>query len=266
MTRLIRHTTRYVFENPVIYALQKVRLHPLSGPTQTVRSWDLRIEGGRIEAGYKDHYGNHVDLVSADEGVHELTIIAEGAVETRETSGIYGPVYGRAPLWHFQQDTPQTASADAIADLAGIVPRAGGDILGGLHALSAAILAAVPYEAGHTDTATTASEAVMLGKGVCQDHSHIFISAARHAGIPARYVSGYLYMSDREEQEASHGWAEAHVDALGWVGFDVSNGVSPDPNYVRIAIGRDAQEATPITGMRIGTGDASMIVSLQVQQ
>lgn len=265
MTRLIRHTTHYHFEHPVIYALQKVRLHPQSGPTQEVKSWEVQVEGGRIEAGYRDHYGNHVDLVSADEGVSDLTIIAHGAVMTKDKGGVLGEVYGRAPLWHFLQDTPLTATADSIADLAGIIPR-NTDILSGLHALSASILEKVPYEAGHTDTATTASEAVMLGKGVCQDHSHIFIASARHAGVPARYVSGYLYMSDQEEQEASHGWAEAHVEGLGWVGFDVSNGICPDRNYIRIAIGRDAQDATPITGMRIGTGDASMIVTLQVQQ
>jgi len=105
-----------------------------------------------------------------------------------------------------------------------------------------------------------------IGKGVCQDHSHIFIAAARQAGLPARYVSGYLYMPDHDDQDASHGWAEAHIDGLGWVGFDVSNGISPDTNYVRIAIGRDAQDATPVTGMRMGAGGATMVVSVQVQQ
>ena len=73
-------------------------------------------------------------------------------------------------------------------------------------------------------------------------------------------------MTDTDEQDASHAWAEAHVDGLGWVGFDIANGISPDGHYVRLAIGRDAQDATPLYGMRQGTGDASLIVSLQVQQ
>jgi transglutaminase-like putative cysteine protease len=82
---------------------------------------------------------------------------------------------------------------------------------------------------------------------VCQDHAHIFIGAARAADIPARYVSGYLMMNDRIEQDATHAWAEAHVEELGWVGFDISNGISPDPRYVRVATGRDYRHAAPLT-------------------
>ena len=62
---------------------------------------------------------------------------------------------------------------------------------------------------------------------------------ARALEVPARYVSGYLMMDDRVDQEATHAWAEAFVEGLGWVGFDISNGISPDPRYVRVATGRD---------------------------
>jgi transglutaminase-like putative cysteine protease len=85
-------------------------------------------------------------------------------------------------------------------------------------------------------------------------------------GFPARYVSGYLMMNDRVEQDASHAWAEAHVPGLGWVGFDVSNGISPDDRYVRLATGLDYRNAAPVSGMRIGASTESMDVSLQVQQ
>jgi transglutaminase-like putative cysteine protease len=97
------------------------------------------------------------------------------------------------------------------------------------------------------------------GAGVCQDHAHIFISAARANGIPARYVSGYLMMDDRIDQEATHAWAEAHVEGLGWVGFDVSNGISPDPRYVRVATGSDYRDAAPITGITQGSAAADVL-------
>ena len=84
--------------------------------------------------------------------------------------------------------------------------------------------------------------------------------------MPARYVSGYLMMDDRVDQDATHAWAEAHVEGLGWVGFDVSNGISPDERYVRIATGRDARDASPTEGLRVGDAAEHMIVSLQVQQ
>ena len=85
-------------------------------------------------------------------------------------------------------------------------------------------------------------------------------------GIPARYVSGYLMMNDRVEQDASHAWAEVHLEDIGWIGFDVSNGISPDERYVRVATGLDYREAAPVSGMRFGDAGESLIVSLQVQQ
>ena len=73
-------------------------------------------------------------------------------------------------------------------------------------------------------------------------------------------------MSDRVDQDATHAWAEIHVEHIGWVGFDVSNGYSPDERYVRVATGLDYRDASPITGLRYGSGNEDMIVSLQVQQ
>lgn len=264
MLHKITHRTAYRFDDPVYYGLQKLRVVPQSGPLQTVTDWKVEIEGGVIEASYCDHYGNHTDLLRTEDGAQSLTIVAGGTVETHDLSGVLGMVYGRAPLWHFVSQTRLTKPDAAIQALTEQTRPQDG--LGALHALSAAILEAVEYTPGSTDTATTAAQALELGTGVCQDHTHIFLAAARAAGVPARYVSGYLHMPDTEEQEASHAWAEAHVDGLGWVGFDVANGISPDGQYVRLATGRDAQDATPLYGMRRGSGDASLIVSLQVQQ
>jgi transglutaminase-like putative cysteine protease len=144
------------------------------------------------------------------------------------------------------------------------VPRE--DVLPMLHRLSALVLEAVDYVPGETSVHTSAEEAALIGAGVCQDHAHIFIGAARALGVPARYVSGYLMMDDRIEQEAGHAWAEAHVEGLGWVGFDVSNGISPDERYVRVATGRDYGEAAPLTGVSYGAGESLLQVRLAVEQ
>lgn len=265
MKLTITHTTRYSYEEPVSYALQKVRLHPLSSHLQEVTRWSLDVEGGRVETGYRDHYGNHVDLVSAEVGTTEMTITASGEVVTKDAHGIFGRVYTRAPLWHFLLETPLTQSGEAIEGLAETFRASKGDV-DGVHALAGAVLDLVPYQTEKTHALTTAEEAIAIGHGVCQDHTHIFISAARRARIPARYVSGYLRMDGQNEQDASHAWAEAHLDGLGWVGVDVSNGISPDERYVRVAVGRDARDTAPISGLRMGSGDETMIVSLQVQQ
>lgn len=261
----ISHTTEYHYSAPVDYALQKVRLRPMASAVQSVPQWQVEITGGQIETAYTDHYGNHVDLVGIEPGAQALVIRAYGTVATHTNDGIFGTVYGRAPLWHFLQPTERTTPGEAIRDL----PRVTADPtaqVAGLHDISAAILKAVPYQLGGTHAGTSAEEALTGGQGVCQDHAQIFVAAARLSGIPARYVSGYLKMNDRIDQDATHAWAEAHIEGLGWVGFDVSNGVSPDERYARIAIGRDARDAAPIEGLRMGSADESLMVSLQVQQ
>jgi transglutaminase-like putative cysteine protease len=113
---------------------------------------------------------------------------------------------------------------------------------------------------------TKAEDALEAGRGVCQDHAHVFIAATRLLGYPARYAGGYLMMNDRVQQDAGHAWAEAHVEGLGWVGFDVSNAISPDARYVRVATGLDYREAAPVSGMRFGAASESLDVSIQVQQ
>lgn len=135
-----------------------------------------------------------------------------------------------------------------------------------LHALSTRIRDKVEYLPGKTDVFTTADEAFASDAGVCQDHAHIFVAAARSLDIPARYISGYLMMNDRIEQDATHAWAEAYVAGLGWVGFDISNGISPDERYVRVATGRDYRDAAPITGISYGSISQALEVDVSVEQ
>lgn len=261
----IAHKTEYRYDVPVHYALQKLRLRPASSAIQAVGLWDVTIDGGTVEASYQDHYGNHVDLVSTNAGSDRLVISAMGMVETYDKAGVFGMTYGRAPLWHFMQPTALTAKGAGSAKLAGIVAAQATE-LDGLHALSAAVLEKTPYKTGKTGAETSAEDALKIGFGVCQDHTHIFSAAARTAGFPTRYVSGYLMMDDRIDQDASHAWAEVHIAGLGWVGFDVSNGYCPDERYVRIAVGRDSRDAAPVSGYREGQAKEAMSVTVQVQQ
>ena len=194
-----------------------------------------------------------------------MTIRCEGVVDTADNAGIVGRHSGFLPLWHFTEQTALTqGGAKMRAFLSQLGPQA--DRVATLHALSALVRGTVAYEGGHTDSATTAEGVLAAGRGVCQDHAHVFIGGARALGIPARYVSGYLLMDDRIDQDAGHAWAEAHIDGLGWVGFDVSNGISPDQRYVRVATGRDYRDAAPITGIRYGARDETMHVKLAVEQ
>lgn len=263
----IKHTTHYTYDQPVNYALQQVRLTPKSRPNHHVLNWETTIEGGRKELSFDDHHNNHVQLVSFDDGNTEITVTSFGEVETTDTAGVVGETGGFIPLWLFRRSTPFTKPGSLVRSMAKGFDKAGtGDDLSTMHALSAAIIERVSYEIGYTTSSTTAEEAIEHGYGVCQDHAHVFIAAARHLGFSARYVSGYLMMDDRVDQEASHAWAEAYINGIGWVGFDVSNQISPDERYVRVATGFDYRDASPISGVRLGKSVENMLVSLQVQQ
>jgi transglutaminase-like putative cysteine protease len=156
-----------------------------------------------------------------------------------------------------------TAAGATIKALAGEVPA--GAPLQRMHALLQLIVERVAYEKGSTTVFTSAEEAASEGSGVCQDQAHIFASAARLLDIPARYVSGYLKAED-DQDAASHAWAEVHIDGLGWVAFDPANGISPDERYVRLAVGRDYRDASPVSGFRLGDSTERLEVHVTVEQ
>lgn len=262
----ISHLTHYRYPEPVRYGLQQLRLTPKSRAGQSVLSWSIAVDGGQTEAQFEDHNNNGVLLVSLEAGRREFTVRCEGEVETESRAGVIGEHGGCAPLWLFRRETPLTRPGARIRQLCGEVGRIAPDDVAGLHGLAARVLDAMRYDTARTEVTTPAEDALATGRGVCQDHAHVFISAARLTGFPARYVSGYLLMPDREHQEAGHAWAEVYVQGLGWVGFDVSNAISPDDHYVRVATGLDYNEAAPVRGVRFGAGEETMEVTLQVQQ
>jgi len=260
----IRHVTRYNYDDAPAYGLQQLRLSPLDGPSQRVIDWDVSVEGGTVQSVSTDEHGNRVHLVRLGSDGDSLIVTSAGMVEVGDVNGVIGPHTDVAPLWLYLRNTPLTEASLGLSKL--LEDLQDGDAPSRLHNLSRRIRDRVAYTVGATTAETTADGALQLGQGVCQDHSHIFIAAARALGHPARYVSGYLSMDDRVDQDATHAWAEAHVDGLGWVGFDISNGHSPDTRYVRIATALDYAGAAPISGSLRGGTNEQIAVELRVAQ
>lgn len=262
----ISHHSTYEYDEPIALGLQQIRLTPRSHPAQRVVEWETRVEGATKQVEFDDHYMNRVELYRFldDQSVVEVT--SRGVVETTDTAGVLPRLREAAPLWLYLRSTPLTTMGPKLAAVVDSITLSGDDTVERLHDLSAMIREAVAYETGSTAADSTVEQVLEIGSGVCQDHAHVFITAARALGLPARYVSGYLMLADRVDHEATHAWAEVQVDELGWVGFDVSNGYSPDDRYVRIAVGLDYRAAAPISGIRYGSADERLQVSLQVQQ
>ena len=263
----VEHTTRYNYDSPVSYALQQLKLTPKERPgQQLIHDWTIEVEGGAQQLHYTDHHGNGVDLVAVHSGATELVIRCVGEIELVTWDGVIGPHRGAMPLWTFLRPTPLTRAGRQVRALAAGLGKDYASDIERAHALSALIIDRLAYRIGFTDAETTAEQALGSEGGVCQDHAHIFIAAMRHLGHPARYVSGYLMMNDRTQQDATHAWAEAHFDNIGWIGFDISNGHSPDQRYIRVATGLDYHDAAPVRGMRYGAAQENLVVQLQVQQ
>jgi transglutaminase-like putative cysteine protease len=260
----IGHVSRYTYSEPTKYSIMALRLTPLSFQGQHVVDWRIVAPGVDAVRPFRDGFGNVVHLVSCAGGHAESLIIAKGVVETEDCAGVVRGLADRAPLCVYRRQTAKTAANDDIRRLARTMSPAAG--IGDMHDLMCAVREAIEYRTGATDSHTTAADALRDGAGVCQDHAHVFISAVRSLGVPARYVSGYLFSGGDEPSEANHAWAEVWIQDLGWVGFDPANGVCPTEHYVRLAAGLDATFATPIRGMRHGIADETLDVIVEVQQ
>jgi len=128
----------------------------------------------------------------------------------------------------------------------------------------------VRYKSGASDVQDSAAVAFESGEGVCQDHAHVYIASARAMGMPARYVSGYIYTGDANDA-ASHAWVDVWLGSeLGWQSMDVTHTRPAVRTYCRLAVGRDYLDAAPVRGVRQGGGgekmEANVLVAESAQQ
>ena len=260
----ICHRTLYRYEGVLNHATQIARLTPRPSPGLNVIRWQVKGHDDRKPlTTSSDGFGNILHIQYAEGNSNPNAILVQGEVETSNTNGIIGKGYGSLPPSFYLRTTGLTKPTNALVELAQEVPF--GPILDRLHHLMDLVHSRIDYRSGATDVTTTADQSLARGAGVCQDHAHVFICCARILGIPARYVSGYLWAGADAQEDASHAWAEAWTEDLGWVGFDPANGNCPGEAYVRTAIALDYWSAAPIRGIWRGTGHEHLDVSVRVQ-
>ncbi|WP_421695589.1 transglutaminase family protein [Aestuariivirga sp.] len=264
MQLAVRHETHYDYDTPLAYSAQRLHLWPVDFASQRVLSWSITAPGFDNALSYSDGFGNRVHMITFGNITGPVSIVAKGIVDVTDAAGLVRGLSCAAPEAVFLRQTKPTMANSALRSL-GEKQFANRGVLDGLHALMAEIHAKVAYELGSTHAHTTAAEAFADGRGVCQDHAHIFIAACRSAGIPARYVTGYLVTGQGASSTAAHAWAEALVPDLGWVGFDPANAKCPTDNYVRVAAGLDAAGVAPIRGSRRGGDAERMRVEVRVE-
>lgn len=256
MKLMINHQTHYVYTEQAKNSIQYIKMTPQTNAHQTVLSWDLSVPG-EVQS-QLDAFDN-IWLISTQRYAYQnLTFMAQGTIEINPQSSHAIELDIRPSI--FLQVTPNTLCDESMKSFAyQYVPVVSHQ---NLVKLSEALLAYMPYISYTTSVATTAIEAFHHRQGVCQDHSHVFIAMCKALGLPARYVSGYLYVPDSVHL-ASHAWAEVFIDQK-WQTFDISNQIYTPSSHIYVAIGRDYWDVAPVRGVREKGGIESMSSIVQV--
>ena len=236
------HETSYRYDQLIRRSIQMLRMTPPKTQRQHIVHWQLDLPGKATP--WTDAYGNLCHCLVLESATQDIVLRARGVVDLLESD--QGEPEGPVPHTVYLRATTLTSVDAAIQSFiepfrATVKSRP----YMALHDVMLALLERMPYETGITHVGDSAAQSFGKGKGVCQDHTHVFLACARYLGVPARYVSGYLH-SAQNEQVASHAWAEAWDDSLGWIAFDTALGLCPTDRHVRIATGLDAASTQPV--------------------
>jgi transglutaminase-like putative cysteine protease len=280
----IRYCTRFEYDAPVRESQNELRAAPMSDPRQLLISYRVSTTPASRVFSFTDYWGTRVDAFGVREPHDSLEVVAEASVETRRA-----PMFTASPHidsvrdeafreehleylqrsphadwgWHVTEEATREAGAS------------GPDLVGVVLALHRHVGGAIRYEPGSTYVGVEVDEVLARRVGVCQDFAHLAVAMCRSIGIPARYVSGYLFTTNDasgEDPEAdvvrvqTHAWFEAAVPGVGWLALDPTNSSEVGLRHVTIGHGRDYDDVPPLRGVVAGAATPSLGVSVDIRR
>ncbi|HEV7827123.1 MAG TPA: transglutaminase family protein [Mycobacteriales bacterium] len=271
----IRHTTRFTYRGPkVTSSYNEARLTPQTTGTQaTLESAVTTRPAAATTTRYRDYWGTLVTAFDLHEPHDHLEVLAHSLVETSPPPPLGQPIDWDA-LGGVRDRYAELLATTAYAptrtdDLAVAAEEVATSRtpLAAVHTAVDAVRDHLDYDTGSTGVRTTAVEAWEARSGVCQDFAHVTLALLRSAGIPARYVSGYLHpVLDAPVGTTvvgqSHAWVEAWVGE--WTAVDPTNGSAVAERHVRVANGRDYADVSPLRGVYTGAAGSSLEVTVEV--
>ena len=277
----IRHLTRFRYSHPISESIMETRMHPRSDSQQHCLNYSLSVSPRCCVFSYRDHLGNTVQHFDIPGEHNQLVIVAESVVEQQNLPDV--PAFLAPDAWgaldelveegdYWEMLLPSTFAVETpalilLAKQMGVSRR--DDPLMLVQELNQRLFDYFDYEPRSTRVDSPIDEAIISGKGVCQDFAHTMIALLRHVKIPARYVSGYLYRSredhDRSTPDATHAWVDALLPGLGWVGFDPTNNLVAHHRHIRTAVGRDYADVPPTHGVFRGNTESELYVAVHVE-
>jgi len=271
----IKHITRYTYASTVIDCSNQIMLYPVNDSLQIVKSHELKITDDPAIEVFTDFFENRIGVFSVVEPHNELTIQSDIVVST-------------TPVIMPKDDMPAAQQWEELIKMCSIFPYmdfmhrekfAADDqikkLLSGIIAadksplvnannLSEYVYKNFEYKKGVTTIETKVDEILELKAGVCQDFAHLLLVMLHMIGIPARYVSGYICPKNHElrGEGATHAWVEAYIPFYGWLGLDPTNNCIVSDRHVRLAIGRNFSDCTPVKGTYKGSSEHTLEVSV----
>jgi transglutaminase-like putative cysteine protease len=280
----IRHTTHYSYDQPIERSVHRLHLRPADDWRQNLLLYQLTVQPHVPVIEYEDVFGNWSQRFEMTGPYSELAITAESLVELVDVDPFaFARLPIRPPSWPLMwmpwermmlapyltpDELPDTQLQELYDYGMQFVARNQGDLMETLFAINLTFFREFQYAPGCTDLRTSAYDVYANRAGVCQDFTNLFITVARLLGIPARYVCGYIHTGNsgasRASSDATHAWVELYIPNIGWKGFDPTNGVLPQTDHVRVAVGRHFRDATPTAGTLYSSAKETLTVDVDV--
>ncbi len=282
------HRTDYRYSAPVAEAHLELRLKPPTRETQQIKRFQLALEPITTGSEYEDYFGNRVSVLALPFRHSRLSIRSDALIETtaaqlpqesldlsiQEARQI---LHGALPfVFDYLQPTEMVSIGREATQWARKYLSGRFSLRQGLETLMETVHENFKYRKGITDFRTDVGIIWKERAGVCQDFAHVMLSVLRTAGLPARYVCGYIETATGTDSQgrtrrlvgsiATHAWVEAFVPGQQWVALDPTNNVWCGEQHIAVSFGRDAGEASPIRGTFKGSGTQSMKVQVAMRR
>jgi transglutaminase-like putative cysteine protease len=270
----LTHVTRLDFGDEVSETVMDAHLGPRDDADQRVERFSMRLEPAGHVRRYEDGFGNVAHLLTNMRPHSFLQVSAESVVQTYMTDPFQ--IASRPPrpldpihLADCLYPSPLVPHLELLDDMAAPFRAQPDDAFELVQRMAELINHDYEYRSGVTDVTTSIEQIVAGRQGVCQDFTHLLLGLCRSLGIPSRYVSGYIVERSQSEPHApsrgigaSHAWVEAFTPTHGWRGFDPTNNLVANENYVKIAIGRDYSDVPPTRGTYHGGSGEKLTVAV----
>ncbi len=272
----IHHITKYEYDRPVKESMNNMMVFPFQTPEQETLQHDLHISHDPDLFIYTDYWGNKNGSFNVIRPHQELVIESRLLLRTLAADTLHFPdtdgwqaleqeVSTDLRLLELQR-TSAIRQGDAMNQLVRLLKEPGHPIHLTVENTCRLIFEQFTYIKGITTIESTVDEILEKKAGVCQDFAHVMLEILRRMQIPSRYVSGYICPNKNgmRGEGATHAWVEAYLPGYGWAGIDPTNNVWVTNHHVKLAVGRDFTDCSPVKGSFKGPARQSLSVYVSV--